>query len=130
MIAIAAMASILILASMGCVVFVVKVMLTENRALADKAELAHLASSSREQMAYMTAVSQITGIVTDAFDHLQSKTAAESAEVAHLRAQSSVTVRSLQDELASAQQQKRVIERPKIKAMNGQEYSPEEIEIA
>lgn len=129
MVAIAAFATLLILAALGALVFTIRVMTNEFRLQAEKAELAHLASANREQMAYMTAVSQIHGIVESAFDHLQSKSAVEAAQVAHVRAESQVAVRNLQDELAKAKKVK-AAEPVKIRARDGQEYSRDEIEIA
>jgi biopolymer transport protein ExbB/TolQ len=129
MVAIAVFASVLILAAMGLVVYVIRTMLQELREARRQLELSNLSGSQREQMAYMTAVSQIKDLVVSAFDHLQSKSAVEAAQVAHVRAESQVAVRNLQDELAKARA-KAPAERPKIRSRDGTEYHPDEIEIA
>lgn len=118
----------LIFAVFGILVFVIRSMLTEYWRLIEKIELSNIASSQREQTAYMAALTQLNNIVVTAFDHLQSKSAAEAAQVAQLRAESAVAVSNLRDELAKAK--KKAPEVTKIRAANGQEYDRDEIEIA
>jgi hypothetical protein len=128
-VAIAVFASVLILAAMGLAVFVIRVMIAELRESRRQNELLQLAGSQREQMAYLASVSQIKDLVVSAFDHLQAKSAVEAAQVAHVRAESSVAVKNLQDELAKARKTAPA-EPLKIRSRDGQEYSRDELEIA
>ena len=127
--------SIVILMALAALVFTIRIMTEENRRVLESQDVMMRAlsadlkeSAEREQLAYMNAAAQVRGIITDAFDRLQSKTAAEAADVAHVRAQSSVAIRNLQDELAKVKV--KPPSQTKIKDALGNEYNRDEIEIA
>lgn len=117
MIAVAAFASLVILGALALTGYVIHLMVRENKDANERAAL----------MSFQSAA-QVRAIVTEAFDRMQTKSAAEAAEVAYARMQSNVAVKNLQDELA-----RRNVSQPKprkVKSLDGNEYLSDEIEVA
>ena len=97
-----------------------------------KESAAHVESAQSRVHALLKEVSeasnaQVKAVTRDAFDHLQSKSLAETAQVEHARAMNSVAVSNLQDALAKVANAKPVPKR-KLTSVTGETYTEDELE--